>query len=119
MMKLEWAVSVLKRSPEGQFLSDDNSKETAVPPWANLRTLEEAARKFESDEKSSSEKWLNQLIKPGSSLGGARPKATVVDTRNRLWIAKFPSKNDENDTGAWEKVVHDLCSNMWIKRSGS
>lgn len=97
-----------KRSPEGQFLSDD--KETAVPPWANLRTLEEAARKFESDEKSSSEKWLNQLIKPGSSLGGARPKATVVDTRNRLWIAKFPSKNDENDTGAWEKVVHDLAA---------
>ena len=52
---------------------------------------------------------LNQLIKPGSSLGGARPKATVADTEGRLWIAKFPSKNDESDTGAWEKVVHDLA----------
>ena len=54
-------------------------------------------------------KWLNQLIKPGSSLGGARPKATVVDEKGQLWIAKFPSKNDDNDTGAWEKVVHDLA----------
>ena len=52
---------------------------------------------------------MNQLIKPGSSLGGARPKATVVDTKGQLWIAKFPSKNDENDTGSWEKVVHDLA----------
>lgn len=49
------------------------------------------------------------MIKPGSSLGGARPKATVVDVKGQLWIAKFPSKNDENDTGAWEKVVHDLA----------
>lgn len=55
----------------------------------------------ENDETGISEKWLNQLIKPGSSLGGARPKATVVDTKRQLWIAKFPSKNDENDTGAW------------------
>lgn len=39
-----------------------------------------------------------------------RPKATVVDTQNQLWIAKFPSKNDENDTGAWEMVVHDLAA---------
>lgn len=42
-------------------------------------------------------------------MGGARPKATVADTEGRLWIAKFPSKNDESDTGAWEKVVHDLA----------
>ena len=55
------------------------------------------------------EKWLNQLLRPGSSLGGARPKATVVDTEGQLWIAKFPSKNDTNNTGAWEKVVHDLA----------
>lgn len=42
-------------------------------------------------------------------MGGARPKATVMDTEGELWIAKFPSKNDECDTGAWEKVVHDLA----------
>lgn len=96
-----------KDDPDGAFLSDD--KETAAPPWATLRTLEEASRNFENDETGLTEKWLNQLIKPGSSLGGARPKATVVDTKGQLWIAKFPSKNDENDTGAWEKVVHDLA----------
>lgn len=96
-----------KVNPEGPFLSDD--KETAAPPWATLRTLEEASRNFENDETGLTEKWLNQLIKPGSSLGGARPKASVVDTKDQLWIAKFPSKNDENDTGAWEIVAHDLA----------
>lgn len=96
-----------KLDPDGQFLSDD--KETATPPWATLRTLEEASRQFEIDSTSLNEKWLNQLLKPGSSLGGARPKATVVDTQGQLWIAKFPSKHDENNTGAWEKVVHDLA----------
>lgn len=97
----------LKLDQNGPFLSDD--KDTSTPPWTSLRTLEEASGKIESDETGLSEKWLEQLIRPGSSLGGARPKATVVDPKGQLWIAKFPSKNDENDTGAWEKVVHDLA----------
>lgn len=96
-----------KTEPNGAFLSDD--KETAAPPWTSLRTLEEASRNFENDDTALSEKWLNQLIRPGSSLGGARPKATVIDPKEQLWIAKFPSKNDENDTGAWEMVTHDLA----------
>lgn len=89
------------------FLSDD--KETAAPPWATLRSLEEASRQFEKDDNYLNDKWLKQLLKPGSSLGGARPKATVEDEQGNLWIAKFPSKNDEYDVGAWEKVVHDLA----------
>lgn len=97
-----------KKEVEGAFLSDD--REVAVPPWATLRTLEEASRNFESDENGVVEKWLNQLIRPGSSLGGARPKATVADIEGQLWIAKFPSRNDENDTGAWEMVAHDLAA---------
>lgn len=97
-----------KEDPDGPYLSDD--VESAIPPWARLRTLEEASRKFESDDSGLAEKWLNQLIRPGSSLGGARPKATVADPKGQLWIAKFPSKNDENDAGAWEKVVHDLAA---------
>ena len=92
---------------DGEFLTND--KETATPPWATLRTLEEASRQFENDDTVVDEKWLNQLLRPGSSLGGARPKATVVDAKGQLWIAKFPSKNDANNTGAWEKVVHDLA----------
>lgn len=97
-----------KLDPEGEFLSDD--RETAAPPWAMLRSLEEASRQYEKDDESLKEKWLNQLIRPGSSLGGARPKATVMDTDGALWIAKFPSSHDENNTGAWEKVVSDLAN---------
>lgn len=96
-----------KLDVDGSFLSDD--KDTAAPPWAALRSLEEASRNFENDEEGITDKWLNQLIKPGSSLGGARPKATVADAKGQLWIAKFPSKNDDSDIGAWEKVVHDLA----------
>jgi len=92
---------------DGPFISDDTK--TPTPPWAYLRTLEEAARQFEKDESGLEQKWINQLIKPGSSLGGARPKATVQDSTGQLWIAKFPSKHDDVNVGAWEKVVHDLA----------
>ncbi len=97
-----------KSDPSGSFLSDD--KEFAVPPWARLRSLEEASRNYENDESGLSEQWIDQLIRPGSSLGGARPKATVVDEHKQLWIAKFPSKDDENDSGAWEMTVHELAA---------
>ena len=96
-----------KTDKTGPFISDDDK--TPTPPWTSLRTLEEAARQFENDETGLEQKWVKQLIKPGSSLGGARPKATVVDTEGNLWIAKFPSKHDEFNVGAWEKVVHDLA----------
>lgn len=96
-----------KTEIEGDFLSND--KECATPPWTSLRKLEQAAAAFENDESGLEEKWLKQLIAPGSSLGGARPKATVMAPDGSLWIAKFPSKNDEQNTGAWEMVVHDLA----------
>ena len=54
-------------------------------------------------------KWLKMLLAPGSSLDGARPKATVQAPDGALWIAKFPSKHDEWDSGAWEMVTHDLA----------
>lgn len=91
----------------GPFLSTDEKLST--PPMANLRKLETASIAFENDETGLEEKWLNQLLNPGSSLGGARPKASVIAPDGSLWIAKFPSKNDEYDSGAWEKVVHDLA----------
>lgn len=91
----------------GPFLSND--KELAAPPWTTLRTLEAASRAFEKNEDGKEEKWLKQLIAPGSSLGGARPKASVVAPDGSLWIAKFPSKNDDFNVGAWEMVVHDLA----------
>lgn len=79
-----------------------------VPPFENLRKLEQAALDFERTE-FTDDKALQLLLKPGSSLGGARPKATVKDANGVLWIAKFPSQNDEYNTGAWEKVTSDLA----------
>lgn len=91
----------------GEFLSKD--KTFATPPWVNLRTLENASLAFENDDSGLNEQWLRELLAPGSSLGGARPKATVQAVDGALWIAKFPSKHDEYNSGAWEKVVHDLA----------
>lgn len=54
------------------------------------------------------------LIAPGGSLGGARPKASVRDESNHLWIAKFPSRDDEDNVGAWECVVHDLAAKAGV-----
>lgn len=93
--------------PKGPFLSND--KELATPPWTTLRKLESASFAFEKNDDGMEEKWLMQLVAPGSSLGGARPKASVLGPDGSLWIAKFPSKNDEMNVGAWEMVVHDLA----------
>ena len=91
----------------GRFLSNEST--FATPPWISLRTLENASIAFENDENGLDEKWLNELLAPGSSLGGARPKATVQAVDGSLWIAKFPSRHDEYNSGTWEKVVHDLA----------
>ncbi len=94
-------------SEGGRFVSAD--KELAAPPWTTLRTLENASLVFEKGENAEEEKWLRQLLAPGSSLGGARPKASVEAPDGSLWIAKFPSKNDDMNVGAWEMVVHNLA----------
>ena len=83
---------------EGPFLSND--KELATPPWTTLRKLESASLAFEKNEDGMEEKWLKQLLAPGSSLGGARPKASVSAPDGSLWIAKFPSKYDDMNVGA-------------------
>ena len=95
-----------KLEENGDFISSDKSMPT--PPWKSLRELEDIALKIDSNETIKDE-WLNILIKPGSSLGGARPKANVYDEKGNLWIAKFPSKNDEYNVGAWEKVASALA----------
>jgi len=98
-----------KANEEDAFLNDN--KEMASPPWTSIRELENASLKFEEDNMDDPNylKWLSLLIAPGSSLGGARPKASVLDPKNNLWIAKFPSKNDTRDVGAWEMVVNELA----------
>ena len=91
----------------GNFLASDTRYPT--PPWAKLRDLENAAFHIEKDESSEDDQWIEMLYAPGSSLGGARPKANVIDPDGALWIAKFPSANDACDIGAWEMVVHELA----------
>ena len=81
----------------------------AAPPWVALRNLEAASLAFEQDEDAFSDKWLRLLLAPGSSLGGARPKANVMEKDGSLWIAKFPSRNDRQDVGAWEAVAMQLA----------
>lgn len=95
-------------SEGGPFLAND--KDLATPPWTTLRKLESASLAFEKNDDGMEEKWLRQLLAPGSSLGGARPKASVAAPDGSLWIAKFPSKNDDVNIGAWEMVVHDLAT---------
>nr|WP_224745971.1 HipA domain-containing protein [Neiella litorisoli] len=99
-----------KRAGSDAFL-DDNS-EFAAPPMASLRELEYAAMQIEKDDNIDSDeyyRWLKMLISPGSSLGGARPKACVTDEQGHLWIAKFPNLNDTHDLGAWEMVCYELA----------
>ncbi|WP_295676212.1 type II toxin-antitoxin system HipA family toxin [uncultured Mucilaginibacter sp.] len=103
-----------KETADGEFLS--HATELAAPPWVTLRELEYASLQLENEALSDTEelRWLKMLMAPGSSLGGARPKASVTDTSGDLWIAKFPSTNDEYDIGAWEMVVWELAVNAGI-----
>ena len=99
-----------KLSEDGPFMNDQ--KKTATPPWTSLRELEHASLQLERDDAINDpeySQWLSVLMDPGSSLGGARPKASVMDEKGHLWMAKFPSSSDEKNTGAWEMVLHELA----------
>jgi len=100
----------LRLDDAGDFL--DNQHDAAAPPFVQLRELEAASLALERDADNTSpagDDWLRLLIAPGGSLGGARPKASVVDPQGHLWIAKFPSLRDEHDVGAWELLVQTLA----------
>ncbi len=95
-------------SDAGPFLDDGHG--TAAPPFVQLRALEQASLAIESGRDDGQvDAWLRMLIAPGGSLGGARPKASVVDPTGALWIAKFPSVRDTCDVGAWELIVTTLA----------
>ena len=103
------------RKEGGPFL-DDNTK-LASPPWTSLRELEQASLQLErhgAERKANYGRWLRMLIAPGRSLGGARPKASVLDAKQRLWIAKFPSASDTHDVSAWESVAHALAKKAGV-----
>lgn len=102
-------------APEGPFL--DDNRRFASPPWTSLRELEHASLELEkkdAEKKRNYSQWLQMLMAPGASLGGARPKASVIDEKGGLWIAKFPSSHDEFDIGAWEEVVCKLAAQSQV-----
>ena len=107
-----------KLEPNGDFL--DNNENYSAPPWTSIRELEYASLELERNLQQDNPdllKWINLLMAPGSSLGGARPKASVKDLSNALWIAKFPSNEDFIDTGAWEMVANELAQKSGINTS--
>lgn len=106
------------RHPEGgDFI--DSDQQYAAPPITSLRELQAASLRFEQhadDEQTPEyERWLTQLFAPGSSLGGSRPKASVRDEAGALCIAKFPSRQDTRNVGAWELVAHRLATKAGIR----
>ncbi len=76
-------------------------------PWKRTRAI--------PPPKGEGGDWLRMLIAPGGSLGGARPKASVVDDDGHLWIAKFPSIRDDHDVGGWEMVVNALGDSCGLR----
>lgn len=93
--------------PGGKYINCDAS--LRVPPLANVSELMQAVHEIEASEELHvlpSKRWLMQLLRPGTSLGGARPKATVKDDDGNLAVAKFPSRKDDYDVALWEHFCH-------------
>jgi len=90
----------------GPFLAAHDA--TRIPPLIELPRLLSAAERVIRG--SDSEDDLRLLLAPGSSLGGARPKASVRDKDGGLAIAKFPHKDDEIKTVLWEAVALSLAA---------
>jgi serine/threonine-protein kinase HipA len=107
-----------KTNPDGPFL--DNDDKIPTPPWSSLGDLQEAVNHFENDTESDAiRQWIAVLIAPGSSLGGARPKANILGKNKDLWIAKFPSKTDTIDKAAWEYLTYKLATACGIEMAES
>jgi serine/threonine-protein kinase HipA len=108
------ALRLRERGSEQRFV---DYRALGAPPAARLRELEAIARAIDapdSEERPEYAAWLRQLVAPGSSLGGARPKATFAAPDGTLWIAKFPGRQDRFDVGAWEFLAHELARSAGI-----
>lgn len=105
-----------KESPDGEFINCDAT--LRIPPLTDIRVLVAASMEVEKSEERNllpDKKWLLQLVHPGTSLGGARPKAGVLDEEGELCVAKFPSRNDEYDIGLWEHLCHLLAKEAGVE----
>ena len=105
-----------KESPDGEFINCDAT--LRIPPLTDIQALVAASIEVEKSEERNllpDKKWLLQLVHPGTSLGGARPKAGVLNEEGELCVAKFPSRNDEYDIGLWEHLSHLLAKEAGVE----
>ena len=105
-----------KESPDGEFINCDTT--LRIPPLTDIQVLVAASMEVEKSEERNllpDKKWLLQLVHPGTSLGGARPKAGVLNEEGELCVAKFPSRNDEYDIGLWEHLSHLLAKEAGVE----
>lgn len=98
------------RADGGPFLAETGP--APIPPLVDLPRLLSAADRVSRDEEGEDD--LRLLLAPGSSLGGARPKASVRDRDGNLGIAKFPHPSDELDATLWEGVSLELARRAGI-----
>lgn len=103
------------KTPYGDFINVTDR--LSVPPIVSLRELIAASHALEEAEEKGElvdEKWIRQLHSPGTSLGGARPKANVIDEDGFMKVAKFPSRNDSGDVELWEHIAYVLARKAGI-----
>ena len=109
-----------KEAPDGEFINSSNT--LRIPPLTSIRELIHASEEIEKSEEENKlpdKKWLTQLVQPGSSLGGARPKASVVDTDKVLYVAKFTSRKDDYNAGLWEHFCHLLATKAGVNAAST
>ncbi|MCY4035206.1 MAG: type II toxin-antitoxin system HipA family toxin [Hyphomicrobiales bacterium] len=99
-----------KTDPEGAFLT--TGEQSRIPPLVGLRQLLSAVERVENNTEDDED--LRLLIAPGSSLGGARPKACVRDENGHLALAKFPGQQDDYNVVSWEGVALSLAKKAGI-----
>lgn len=107
----------IRYKSEGSDNYINASAQYLVPPIESLRALCDACHEIEMAEERNElpeQRWLDQLIDPGTSLGGARPKANVIDTDGMIYVAKFPSKKDLENTELIEHFAHRLAASAGI-----
>ena len=106
--------------PESARYVDDRT--LSAPPITELRQLEGIAAQVERGDADLSDemvRWIKQIVAPGASLGGARPKASFRDKAGQLWLAKFPSNDDRVDVGLWEFLTYQLSLDAGIDMPGA
>ena len=99
-----------KEEINGDFINSETT--LRIPPLADVSSLAAASMEVEKSEEQNQlpeMRWIQQLVHPGTSLGGARPKAGVMDSDGNLYVAKFPSRNDDYDVALWEHHSHLLA----------